>query len=69
MAQLEEPTVPTDDPKTPPASVIDDTLLDILVCPVDRGRLRAEATDLVCSVCGRRYPVEDGVPNMLVDPA
>lgn len=42
-------------------------LLDLLVCPVDKAVLREEGTHLVCSECERRYPVEDGIPNMLVE--
>ena len=42
-------------------------LLAILVCPVDKGALRDEPSVLVCTVCGRRYPIEDGIPNMLVE--
>jgi len=41
-------------------------LLDVLVCPVDRGGLDLEDGHLVCRECGRRYPVVDGIPNMLV---
>lgn len=42
-------------------------LLNLLVCPVDKAVLREEASILVCTECDRRYPVEDGIPNMLVD--
>jgi uncharacterized protein YbaR (Trm112 family) len=42
-------------------------LLDILVCPLDHGTLRIAGTTLVCTICGRVYPVEDGIPNMLVE--
>jgi uncharacterized protein YbaR (Trm112 family) len=42
-------------------------MLAVLVCPVDKSELRLEGDELVCTVCGRRYPVVDGVPNMLVD--
>lgn len=41
-------------------------LLDLLVCPVDRGELALEGSELVCRSCGRRYPVIDGIPNLLV---
>lgn len=61
--------MPNDEAGTNAPQPIDEALLGILVCPVDRGSLRAEAAELVCTVCGRRYPVEDGIPNMLVDPA
>lgn len=52
-----------------PPSTIDPSLLDILVCPIDHARLRVHGDGLVCTACGRRYPVEDGIPNMLVEPA
>lgn len=42
-------------------------LLEILVCPIDRASLRLEALELVCERCGRRYPIVDGIPNMLVE--
>jgi uncharacterized protein YbaR (Trm112 family) len=49
-------------------------LLEVLRCPVCIAAVdphpSAEApTELVCTVCGRRYPVRDGVPVMLVDQA
>jgi uncharacterized protein YbaR (Trm112 family) len=47
---------------------IDEDLLRILVCPIDHASLRMDGADLVCTRCGRRYPVEDGIPNMLVEP-
>lgn len=47
--------------------VINPELLEILVCPLDKSPLRVEGHDLVCSNCGRRYGIEDGIPNMLVD--
>ncbi len=48
-------------------SAISTDLLAVLVCPVDKAELRLEADELVCMSCGRRYPIVDGVPNMLVD--
>lgn len=47
--------------------VISPSLLAILVCPVDKQEVRVEGTALVCTACGRRYPIVDGIPNMLVD--
>jgi uncharacterized protein len=47
--------------------VISEELLKLLVCPIDRAELRLEQSELVCSSCGRRYPIEDGIPNMLVE--
>ena len=55
---------------------LDPDLLDILACPAsDHGELRAGAPDdpaaavLTCSVCGRRYPVTDGIPVLLLSEA
>ncbi len=42
-------------------------LLAMLVCPIDRGSLEVKDQALVCITCGRAYPVEDGIPNMVVD--
>jgi hypothetical protein len=52
-------------------SLIDPQLAAILVCPVDKSDLvEDEATShLVCTECGRRYPVRDGIPVMLVEEA
>lgn len=52
-------------------SLIDPTLAEVLVCPVDKADLTEdeEASRLECTECGRRYPVEDGIPIMLVDKA
>jgi hypothetical protein len=49
-------------------SLIDPKLAEILVCPVDHGELdenEAKST-LDCQSCGREYPVENGIPVMLV---
>lgn len=50
---------------------VDAELLEILVCPNDRGEvdyLEAEQV-IVCRVCGYRYPVRDDIPVMLIDEA
>jgi uncharacterized protein YbaR (Trm112 family) len=55
---------------------IDPELLEILICPrcgaenlgVQRGPDGAESS-LDCSECGVSYPVEDGIPIMLVEEA
>ncbi len=44
-------------------------LLEILVCPVDHATVRETATHLVCGACGRRYPIRDGIPVMLIEEA
>jgi uncharacterized protein YbaR (Trm112 family) len=52
-------------------SLIDPLLAEILVCPVDKAALvqDTEASRLECTACGRRYPVRDGIPVMLVEEA
>jgi uncharacterized protein YbaR (Trm112 family) len=49
--------------------MIPDELMEILVCPACKGELREEEPELVCTVCGLRYPVRDGIPIMLIDEA
>jgi len=44
-------------------------LLDILACPLDKKPVRLEGDRLVCSECGRRYPVVDDIPVMLIEEA
>jgi uncharacterized protein len=46
-------------------------LLEILVCPKCKGDLeyRSAPEALVCHACRLVYPVEDGIPIMLVDEA
>lgn len=44
-------------------------LLDILVCPLGKAPLRLVGDELVCTKCGLRYAIQDGIPNMLVDEA
>lgn len=51
------------------ADAFDPKLLDILVCPVTRTRLRydQDADELVSDAAGLAYPVRGGVPVMLVE--
>ena len=42
-------------------------LIEILACPVCKAPVRLDDETLVCESCGRRYPIEDGIPIMLVD--
>jgi hypothetical protein len=50
---------------------VNQALLDLLVCPVTRTKLRwdAEARELVSEAAGLAYPVRNGVPVMLVEEA
>lgn len=49
-------------------SLIDPSLAKILVCTADHGELAEDeaASTLTCQKCGRVYPVEDGMPVMLL---
>ena len=49
--------------------LLDKELLDILACPACRADVRLEGDRLVCTSCGKRYPVRDGIPIMLVEEA
>ncbi len=56
-------------PQTP---TIEADLLEILVCPLTRSRLRQEGDELVAEEpegAGLRYPIRDGIPILLVDEA
>jgi uncharacterized protein YbaR (Trm112 family) len=50
---------------------LDAELLEILVCPNDRGDVDylEDEQVIVCRTCGYRYPVRDGIPVMLIDEA
>lgn len=42
-------------------------LTEVIACPVCKGNVRYgdSETALICSICGRRFPIEDGIPLML----
>ncbi len=45
-------------------------LLALLVCPLDqKSSLRREGDSLVCTRCGLRFAIKDGIPNMLIEEA
>ena len=49
--------------------MIDKDLLEILACPACKGDVEQRDEKIVCIQCGRKYPIKDGVPIMLVDEA
>jgi hypothetical protein len=49
--------------------VIDKELLDILACPVCKEGVELKEEKIVCTKCGRRYPIRDGIPIMLIEEA
>ena len=49
--------------------MIDNELLKILACPSCKENVKLESEKIVCTSCGKRYPIKDGIPVMLVDEA
>ena len=49
--------------------IIDDELLDILACPLCKTHVALESRKLVCTNCGRKYPIREGIPIMLIEEA
>ncbi|MBU1347219.1 MAG: Trm112 family protein [Alphaproteobacteria bacterium] len=52
-------------------SSVDPRLLEVLVCPITRGRLDydREANELISKGAKLAYPIRDGVPIMLPEEA
>lgn len=60
---------------------ISSELMGILRCPscvasdveapdgCEKGRLRREGDRLICMMCGRRYAIRDGIPDMIIEHA
>ncbi len=49
--------------------MINKELLEILACPLCKVSVELKQEKLVCTKCGRRYPIKDDIPIMLVDEA
>ena len=53
--------------------MLDKSLLEILACPLDKAEVRHEKDAagewILCTKCGRKYPVRDDIPVMLVEEA
>lgn len=48
---------------------MDSKLLNILVCPVCKAKLAKNSNELICTKCKLAYPIDDGIPVMLIDQA
>ena len=46
-------------------------LRQVLACPVDKAPVSVDESRalVVCTQCGRGYPILDGIPVMLIDEA
>ncbi len=48
---------------------MDQELLKILACPACKTGVELKEEKIVCIKCGRKYPIRDGIPIMLIDEA
>ncbi|MBT9332102.1 Trm112 family protein [Paracidobacterium acidisoli] len=50
---------------------LSDPVLKLIVCPACHEHMAADPDKqhVICSCCGRRYPVEDGLPVLLMERA
>jgi uncharacterized protein YbaR (Trm112 family) len=49
--------------------MIDKELLGILACPACKADVKLEENKIICTGCGRRYPIKDDIPVMLIHEA
>jgi len=49
--------------------MIDNKLLDILVCPLCKAKVEQQQNELICAKCKLAYKIDDGIPVMLIDQA
>jgi len=49
--------------------MIDKELLDILACPACKADVELKDDKICCTKCGKKYPIRDGIPIMLIDEA
>jgi len=48
---------------------LEPSLLEILACPLCKTNVELSEHRLVCTRCGRRYRIEDGIPIMMLEEA
>ena len=49
--------------------MVSEELLALLVCPMGKAPLRKEGDTLVCTRCGPKFAIKDGIPDMLIEDA
>ncbi len=49
--------------------MIDKELLEILACPACKGDVELSGGKIRCRKCGKKYPVREGIPIMMIDEA
>ena len=52
-----------------PQIPLEESMVAQLACPACHGDLRSEPARLLCTACGRAYPVVDGIPVLIADRA
>lgn len=40
---------------------------ELIVCPIDKAPLKAESGFLLCTKCGSKFKVNDGIPDLIPD--
>ncbi|MCR4337487.1 MAG: Trm112 family protein [Candidatus Omnitrophica bacterium] len=49
--------------------MVDQELLKILACPSCQADVELKGEKIVCTKCGLKYPIRNGIPVMLIDEA
>ena len=49
--------------------MIDEELLKMLVCPKSKSKLELVGDELICEKSQLAYPIQDGIPVLLVEEA
>jgi uncharacterized protein len=49
--------------------MIDKELLAILACPACKQDVELKDNKICCVKCGKKYPIRDGIPVMLIEEA
>jgi len=48
---------------------MDEGLLKILACPACKTGVQLKENKIICTKCGRKYPIREGIPIMLIEEA
>lgn len=49
--------------------MVEKSLLDIMVCPACKGGVIEKDSKIICQDCGKKYPIRDTIPVMLIEEA
>ncbi|MGO9813972.1 MAG: Trm112 family protein [Isosphaeraceae bacterium] len=49
--------------------MLNQELLSLLACPLGKAPLRQDGDVLICTRCGTRFGIKDGIPDMLIEDA